>query len=204
VDFELSEPHPKLVEWAGSTVEVFRHPEKTHHRSKLQRLQQAVARRAIRLNDILMFLDGDAFPIADLHELVEKVGEHKFIAVYRDTDNNEALPHPSFALADYGWWMDNGGTWTLGGHKAFWSRVKKKTDWIPLRRTGGSKRHKLFFGVYGDVVYHHGAGFREPLTMSTEHRLPPEERKARLATNRRLSNQVYQNILSGRDFWEGL
>jgi hypothetical protein len=35
------------------------------------------------------------------------------------------------------------------------------TPWVQLLRTNGAKLHPLLFAVYGDVVYHHGAGFRE-------------------------------------------
>jgi len=31
---------------------------------------------------------------------------------------------------------------------------------VQLLRTNGSKLHPLFFAIYGDIVYHHGAGFR--------------------------------------------
>jgi len=33
--------------------------------------------------------------------------------------------------------------------------------WTPLRRSNTANLHPLWFGVYGDLVYHHGAGFRE-------------------------------------------
>jgi len=35
------------------------------------------------------------------------------------------------------------------------------TPWVPLLRTNGAKLHPLLFAVYGEIVYHHGAGFRE-------------------------------------------
>jgi hypothetical protein len=31
-------------------------------------------------------------------------------------------------------------------------------------RTNRRNPHPLFFGVYGDVIYHHGAGFRLPIS----------------------------------------
>ena len=35
------------------------------------------------------------------------------------------------------------------------------TPWVQLLRTNGSALHPMFFGIYGNVVYHHGAGFRD-------------------------------------------
>ena len=35
-------------------------------------------------------------------------------------------------------------------------------DWYPLLRTNKVNPHPLQFGVYGDLVYHHGGGFRRP------------------------------------------
>ena len=35
-------------------------------------------------------------------------------------------------------------------------------EWRPLLRSNGTDLDPLYFGIYGDVVYHHGAGFRIP------------------------------------------
>src|SRR5262249_16603435 len=37
------------------------------------------------------------------------------------------------------------------------------TPWTPLLRTNRHNPHPVFFAVYGDAVYHHGAGFRWPV-----------------------------------------
>ncbi len=40
----------------------------------------------------------------------------------------------------------------------------KKIFWGKIHRTINNPFHPVFFGIYGDVIYHHGAGFRNPLT----------------------------------------
>jgi len=36
--------------------------------------------------------------------------------------------------------------------------------WRELRRSNKRNLHALFFGVYGDLIYHHGAGFRPQMS----------------------------------------
>jgi hypothetical protein len=56
-----------------------------------------------------------------------------------------------------------------------------KTPWVPLLRTNGAKLHPLLFAVYGDVVYHHGAGFREKaLPRVDRERLRTQQRPRRV------------------------
>ncbi len=35
-------------------------------------------------------------------------------------------------------------------------------QWYPLLRSNTTNLHPLWFGIYADIVYHHGAGFRDP------------------------------------------
>jgi len=37
-------------------------------------------------------------------------------------------------------------------------------DWYPLLRSNGRNLHPIWFGIYGDIIYHHGAGFRAPVS----------------------------------------
>jgi hypothetical protein len=38
--------------------------------------------------------------------------------------------------------------------------LERGADWLPLLRTNTRELHPLWFAIYGDHVYHHGAGFR--------------------------------------------
>ncbi len=145
------------------------------HSTKLNLLADMIALSAESDDDQILFIDGDAFPIADLAPLIsEDLPRHKLIAVRRD-EASDVQPHPCFCLTTVGFWRELGGDWRKGGH--FWTntvgrevtdvgaRVLKAVDqqgvdWKPLLRSNRSNPHPLFFGVYGGVVYHHGAGFR--------------------------------------------
>jgi hypothetical protein len=35
-----------------------------------------------------------------------------------------------------------------------------KTPWVEVLRSNRKNLDPIFFGIYGDIVYHHGAGFR--------------------------------------------
>src|ERR1700733_4870360 len=127
-------------------------------------------------DDLIMFLDGDAFPIADPMPVIEAALQSApLLAVRRAENLDEPQPHPSFCVTTVGTWRSLPGDWSLG---PVWPAARHElvsdvgatllralelsgTPWVPLLRTNGAKLHPLLFAVYGEVVYHHGAGFRE-------------------------------------------
>ncbi|NIQ02488.1 MAG: hypothetical protein GWM98_20690 [Nitrospinaceae bacterium] len=128
--------------------------------------------------DYLMFIDGDAFPIVDLMPKVQEiVANHQLMAVRRDENNGDRQPHPSFAVTTVGFWKEIRGDWKPGykwkndsgqmvrdtGGNLLKIVENKKIDWHPILRTNKVNLHPVWFGVYGNMVYHHGAGFRTPL-----------------------------------------
>ena len=144
------------------------------HSTKLNLLADLISFNA-QDSDPLLFIDGDAFPIANLDRLVaEDLPRHELIAIKRE-EASDVQPHPSFCLTTVGFWRQLGGDWRKGGHH--WvnavgrevsdvgARVLKAVDeqgveWKPLLRSNKQNPHPLFFGVYDDLIYHHGAGFR--------------------------------------------
>jgi hypothetical protein len=40
----------------------------------------------------------------------------------------------------------------------------KQIDWCPLLRSHNVEAHPILFGIYAGAIYHHGAGFRNPVT----------------------------------------
>ena len=144
------------------------------HSTKLNLLGDLISFNAAD-SDPLLFIDGDAFPIADLDRLIEQeLPRHELIAIKRE-EASDVQPHPSFCLTTVGFWRRLGGDWRKGRHH--WvnavgrevsdvgARVLKAVDeqgvaWAPLLRSNKENPHPLFFGVYDDLVYHHGAGFR--------------------------------------------
>jgi hypothetical protein len=125
--------------------------------------------------DLIMFLDGDAFPIADPMPAIDAALQSApLLAVRRAENLDEPQPHPSFCVTTVGTWRSLPGDWSLGpvwparrelvsdvGATLMRALELSGTPWVPLLRTNGARLHPLLFAVYGDVVYHHGAGFRE-------------------------------------------
>lgn len=144
------------------------------HSEKLNHLALEITHQADE-DDLLMFLDGDAFPIADPMPAVEAgLREAALVAVRRAENANEPQPHPCFCVTTVGTWQRVHGDWSRG---YVWGRFEGKlvsdvganllraleltnTPWAEILRTNGGALNPLFFGIYGDVVYHHGAGFR--------------------------------------------
>jgi hypothetical protein len=148
------------------------------HADKLNHLALEIAHEADD-DDLLMFLDGDAFPIADPAPLIASgLREAPLLAVQRTENGGDPQPHPCFCVTTVGAWRALPGDWTKG---YMWKGAKGKartdvganlmrqleltgTPWSPVLRTNRRNPHPLFFAVYGDVVYHHGAGFRSPIS----------------------------------------
>jgi hypothetical protein len=150
------------------------------HAEKLNELARMVSAVAAP-EDHLLFLDGDAFPVAPLAPVLAKAGQ--LIAVKR-LSPPLPVPHACFCLTTVGFWNDLGGDWREGSY--YWQadgreRVGEVTDvgakltvqlkergveWQPLLRLNTRYlRPPTAFCIYGNealgpVVYHHGAGFR--------------------------------------------
>jgi len=144
------------------------------HTEKLNALARTIVASA-KDDDVLLFLDGDAFPVASVQALVDDVLPHRpLVAVRRDENLGDPQPHPSFCLTTAGFWNELGGDWSWGhtwrnsagrevtdaGGNLLGILEAREINWHPLLRTNRRNLHPMWFGVYGDVAYHHGAGFR--------------------------------------------
>jgi len=150
------------------------------HAVKLNVLAEIIRLSADDPSDVLIFIDGDAFPVAPLQPLIRDcLDRHPLIAVQRYENFGDLQPHPSFCMTTVGFWSEIGGDWKPG-HSWLDRSGKKLTDvggnllgllegagvdWYPLLRVNAHNPHPILFGLYGDaphgaVVYHHGAGFR--------------------------------------------
>lgn len=154
----------------SSTEDIESHP------FKLNLLAEQISSEAAR-NDLLIFLDGDAFPISDVISYSrEKLKKYRLIAVQRKENFGDDQPHPCFCVTTVGFWKEIDGDWldgytwhNLNGHKVCDVGGKllktlrdKHVEWYPMIRSNRLNLHPLFFGIYDNVVYHHGAGFRRP------------------------------------------
>jgi len=145
------------------------------HAGKLNHLALEICQEADD-DDLIMFLDGDAFPIADpmpvVHEALQRA---PLVAVKRAENLQERQPHPCFCVTTAKTWRSLPGDWSLGctwrtaagrvisdvGGNLRRALELSGTPWVPLLRSNGGELHPVFFAIYADVVYHHGAGFRD-------------------------------------------
>ena len=118
-------------------------------------------------DDIVLFLDGDAFPIRPIDKFIdEALADNDFCAIVRE-ENDTPFPHPSFAFCKLGFWRDHKLWWGMCGFDtgncllSYFS--SNNVRWKKILRSSSMGEHELLFGVYGGLVYHHGAGFRNPM-----------------------------------------
>ena len=145
------------------------------HHVKLNALAD-IARRDSQPDDLLLFIDSDAFPIAPVDASL--LGDTPLAAVRRDENMGEQQPHPCFCLTTMGFWYEIEGDWaqgyqwqasngemvTDGGGNLLGTLREQNIEWRPLLRSNTFDLDPLWFAVYGDVVYHHGAGSRPPVS----------------------------------------
>lgn len=144
------------------------------HPGKLNNLAVEISHEA-QDGDLIMFLDGDAFPIADPMPLIlDGLARAPLIAVRRAENGGDEQPHPCFCVTTVGTWRDLPGDWSMG-HRWTIADGRRPTDiggnlrrtleltqtpWVDILRSNRIGVDPLFFAVYGDTIYHHGAGFR--------------------------------------------
>lgn len=155
------------------------------HAQKLNALAELIAEQADP-GDTLVFVDGDAFPVAPLGDfLEERLSRFPLTAIRRDESLGDVQPHPSFCATTVGFWREIGGDWSRGpewtwknalgwtvedvGGKLLWILTERGIDWSPLLRTNAANLHPLLFGVYEHRIYHHGAGFRPVFERTDRH-----------------------------------
>jgi hypothetical protein len=144
------------------------------HAGKLNHLAMEISHEA-QDSDLLMFLDGDAFPIADPMPLIlDSLEKAPLVAVRRAENLDDRQPHPCFCVTTVGTWRDLHGDWSEGhrwadrngravtdvGGNLLRSLELTGTPWVEVLRSNRKNLDPLFFAIYGDVIYHHGAGFR--------------------------------------------
>ena len=155
------------------------------HAEKLNALAELIAESA-EPSDTLVFIDGDAFPVAPLGDLLEdRLSRYPLAAVRRDENLGDVQPHPSFCATTVGFWQEIEGDWSRGpewrwknalgwtvedvGGKLLCILNERGIDWSPLLRTNEGMLHPLLFGVYEHRIYHHGAGFRPVFERTDRH-----------------------------------
>jgi hypothetical protein len=157
------------------------------HSGKLNHLAMEISQEA-RDDDLLMFLDGDAFPIADPMPTIEDaLSRAPLLAVRRAENVDSPQPHPCFCVTTVGAWRSLPGDWSAGptwpGGQGWdvsdvGSLLMRRLElaglpWVQMLRCNRHNPDPLYFAVYGDVVYHHGAGFRTEKLTATHRAMAP-------------------------------
>jgi hypothetical protein len=176
----ISVPHETWSSLEGIDRSYARHFDRVldqagSHSGKLNHLALEISHQA-RDEDLLMFLDGDAFPIADPMPLVrDGLARAPLVAVRRAENLDDRQPHPCFCVTTVGTWRRLCGDWSEGypwpdrrgrpvtdvGGNLLRALELADAPWVQVLRSNRKNPDPLFFAVYGDVIYHHGAGFRK-------------------------------------------
>lgn len=157
------------------------------HAVKLNVLADIVCHEAVSDEDTLIFIDGDAFPIANTDiKFEEWLSTSPLAAIQRIENAGDIQPHPSFCITTVGFWRKIEGDWKMGfqweyipglyrtdvGGNLLKLLNEGSVSWRKLLRTGGFIDHPILCSVYEGVIYHHAAGFRRPLSMYDRMNIP--------------------------------
>ena len=160
--------------------ENFKHSEKIpkrqlseNHWTKLNSLTQVVLNDAdTQDDDLLIWLDSDSFPIKNVNDYVsEKISKYPLIAINRVENAGDVIPHPSFTSTSVSFWkrhklnwsgVPNGkfGTKDSGGELHMYL-LNNNIEWYKLLRTRSLTEHPVWFTIYDDLIYHHGAWIKK-------------------------------------------
>jgi hypothetical protein len=211
---------------------------KAMHAPKLNALATEICEVA-EDGDLMMFLDGDSFPIADPMPLIEEgLSQAPLVAVRRAENGNEPQPHPCFTVTSVGTWKALRGDWTAGytwpgvhggANSDVGGNLLRKLElahmpWFQVLRSNRHDLDPLYFAIYGDAVYHHGAGLTGGLSPAHRALAPkpaplPDNQLGSAATRlmnnlrwkrwerraerhiARKSQEFYERIRSGDERW---
>jgi hypothetical protein len=159
-----------------------------NHAGKLNNLAVEISHEGDD-DDLIVFLDGDAFPIADPMPLIdEALSRVALLAVRRAENLDDKQPHPSFCATTVRTWRELPGDWS-NGHRWEGPEGRRPTDvganllrvleltntpWQDMLRSNPEHLDPLMCAIYGGVIYHHGAGFRRGGASKTHYYSAPK------------------------------
>lgn len=128
-------------------------------------------------DDLLVFLDPDALMF--MNNWDKKIRDYlldfEVVAISREEniepllrEDQKPYPHPCFLATTVKFWRENNLSWDLDpsqGAECAGVLLKQFLDqnnieWKRLLRTNVYNLHPLNFGIYDDMIYHHGSGNR--------------------------------------------
>jgi hypothetical protein len=186
----------------------------TKHGPRLDVIARSII-KAANPSDLIMFIDGDAWPVAFVTPAVwDAVRRGKILAVRRDESPAGPWPHPLFCVTTVEDWDRLDASWVPEtwadptvklrydvGAGVGRRLLEEGRDFLPLLRLNTSDPHPLFFGVYGDkngpLIYHHGAGFRSKYSKASR----PEDT---IEAIQALSDRILGEAKTDPNFWRTL
>jgi hypothetical protein len=158
------------------------------HPQKLNELAGAISEVADP-EDLIVFLDGDAFPVRNLDTwFTMLLANAPLAAVRRDENAGDIQPHPCFCVTTVGFWNEIEGDWRNGswltaegttandvGGTLLAILESRSIEWRPILRSNVVNLHSVFYGLYEQHVYHHGSGFRPPIARADQDNVPVSE-----------------------------
>jgi len=174
-------------------------------------------------DDIVLFLDVDAFPIAPctdkLHELLDSF---EFVSI---CGCRESRLNPAFCACRVGSFKQIGASWRIGnyyyrlndfganrrvrlcdtgGGTAIEIRRLRKR-WLQLHRCNRRNLHPVLFGIYGGLAYHNGMGLRSTKRLIPTTWIPRRNRYLlKRKRNGHLIFKVFNWIRQNRRFYRSL
>ena len=154
-------------------------------------------------DDIVMFLDGDAFPVSPVDDTIRSsLDEYEFLAITRH-EMKHRWPHPSFSCCRLGFWRKHNLTWNGVADPGTYLLdyfTKHDIAWKRMLRTHSLTWHPVMFGVYDGLVYHHSSAFRT-LTTRWDRQNPTKTKP--LEEREKESESVF-NRVADTDFFKKL
>ena len=187
-------------------------------------------------DDLILVMDSDAFPIKNIDHLIESINkEDEYLYAIQRKENGELYAHPSFCLtkkktisrlSKHVNFVNEGSgetpvtsVWMRAIVQSVWDSEKidtagaltqcierEKLKWVPLERTNTIDLVPVLFGIYGDLIYHHGCGSRHPSTDVIRKRinlaLTSEELITLIHIYNKISTMVFDTIVADDNFCE--
>ena len=147
------------------------------HADKMNRLFEIADADHPSDDDLIIFLDPDAFPITDkwIEGIRQVLSKFPLLAISREEniepllrEDQKPYPHPCFTATTYKFWKQNSLSWELNvqeGASCAGVMLKKWLEennykWAKILRSNVYDLHPLNYAVYGEMIYHHGSGNR--------------------------------------------
>jgi len=125
-------------------------------------------------SDILIMMDSDTFPISEnwVNIIKNNLKENPITAIQRKENSAAGMkcipelhPHICFLGTTVKFWSGNklriANEPNTGYNIGEWLK-QNELDFTKILRSNAIDLHPLYFGVYDDILYHHGSGNRVP------------------------------------------